>query len=67
MRMRYVSGMVTGALVGAVMAGMWVVRKSERPLFRRALQGARRYGPGAFKIAQKGTRNLLHFAKKRMS
>jgi len=58
---KYVNGMVTGALVGAVVAGVWLIRKSRprNPLWR----AARELGPTMSKVRTQGMR----LARRRMS
>ena len=58
---KYVNGMVTGALVGAVVAGFWLIRKrrSRYPLWHRA----RELGP---KMARAGAQGM-RLAKRRLS
>ncbi|NMP22485.1 hypothetical protein [Sulfobacillus harzensis] len=60
---RYVSGMVTGSLMGAVVAGFWLLRRNRRPMWRQA----RRLAPSAYRVARYGGSRLVHLAKRRLS
>lgn len=63
---RYMNGVVTGALVGAVMTGLWLLNRPRPSLARMAWRSARRVGPKAFRVA-KSSRHLVHLAKRRLS
>ncbi|MCL4494988.1 MAG: hypothetical protein M1294_09285 [Firmicutes bacterium] len=66
--MKYVTGMVTGALVGAVMAGVWLLRKTDSgSVYRLAWRQARHMTPKAWRAAKVGGRELFHMAKRRLS
>lgn len=60
------SGVMTGALVGAVMAGVWILNRSQPNLYQRAFRQAKRLAPTAYRVARVGGRELVHFAKRRM-
>jgi hypothetical protein len=64
---RYMTGMVTGTLVGAVVAGIWILRRPRRTLYGRAYHQARHLAPAAYKVARYGGTRLLHLAKRRLS
>ncbi|MDA8206324.1 MAG: hypothetical protein M0Z36_09650 [Thermaerobacter sp.] len=64
---RYVTGMVTGSLVGAVIAGVWLLRRPRRTMAARAWRGARRLAPTMYKVARYGGNRLVHVAKRRLS
>lgn len=64
---RYITGMVTGTLVGAVVAGFWILRRPRRSLYGRAAHQARHLGPTAYKVARYGGNRLMHLAKRRLS
>ncbi|MBX5466489.1 MAG: hypothetical protein K6U14_03215 [Firmicutes bacterium] len=52
---RYVTGMMTGALVGAVMAGVWLLRPRP-PMYRRVWRQANAWAPKAVRWARRGSR-----------
>ncbi len=58
---KYVNGMVTGALVGAVVTGFWLIRRSRprHPMLRAAQQ----LGPKMARVGSDG----LRFAWRRLS
>lgn len=62
---RYMSGIVTGALVGSVMTGVWLLNRPRPSLARLAIRSARRVGPKAFRVAKTSGR-LVHMAKRRL-
>ncbi|MCL5115571.1 MAG: hypothetical protein M1272_00235 [Firmicutes bacterium] len=64
---RYVTGMVTGTLVGAVVAGVWLLRRPRRGMYGLALRQARRMAPAAYRVARFGGNRLVHMAKRRLS
>ncbi len=51
---KYVNGMVTGALMGAVVAGVWLIRRN-RPR-NSLLRTARQLGPKMAHIGSSGMR-----------
>lgn len=59
---RYVTGMMTGALVGAVMTGMWLLKRPRVNVYRSAYRQARRWAPKAARVARAG----LNMAKRRL-
>ncbi len=63
---KYVSGVVTGALVGAVMAGVWILRRPGAGAYRKAWRGASHAAPKAWKAARASGRGLIHLAKRRL-
>lgn len=63
---RYVTGMVTGTLVGAVVAGIWLLRKPRTQRYGRAWRQARYLAPVAYKVARYGGNRLVHLAKRRI-
>ncbi|AUW93486.1 MAG: hypothetical protein C7B44_10970 [Sulfobacillus thermosulfidooxidans] len=63
---KYMSGIVTGALVGAVMAGVWILRRPATGTYRKALRSASHVAPKAWKAARAGGRGLVHLAKRRL-
>ncbi len=63
---RYVTGMVTGTLVGAIVAGVWLLRSPRGGLYRRAIRRAQFIGPAAFKVARYSGNRLVHLAKRRL-
>lgn len=64
---RYVTGMMTGTLVGAVVAGFWLLRRPRHPMARMAFRQARRMAPTAYRVARYGGGRLVHMAKRRLS
>jgi uncharacterized membrane protein len=52
------TGMLTGALMGAVMAGVWLLRRPPQPMMRRALASAGRLGPRAARMVRQVRRRL---------
>lgn len=66
MKTKYLTGMVTGALMGAVMAGIWLLRRPRSSVYRLAWRGASQMAPKAWKVAKVGGRELIHFAKRRL-
>lgn len=64
---KYVTGMVTGTLVGAVMAGIWLLRRPRQKFYGSAFRQARRLAPAAYRVARYGGGRLVHLAKRRMS
>lgn len=58
---KYVNGMVTGALVGAVVTGVWLIRRgrSRHSMWRTA----RQLGPKMARVGSQG----LRFARRRLS
>ncbi|MCL5972358.1 MAG: hypothetical protein M1499_07335 [Firmicutes bacterium] len=64
---RYMNGMMTGALVGAVMAGIWLLNRPRPSWAQVAIRGARRMGPRAWKVARTGSKGLVHMARRRLS
>lgn len=59
---RYVTGVLTGTLVGAVVAGVWLLRRPRSRIYR----GAQWLGPTAYKVARHGGHRLVHMAKRRL-
>ena len=53
---RYVTGMVTGTLVGAVIAGYWLLKRPKAAAAQVAWRQARRIAPAAFRVAKSGGR-----------
>ncbi len=67
MKMKYVSGMITGALVGAVMTGVWLLRKpTSRNLYGLAWRSATLMAPKAWRVAKARGREVFHMAKRRL-
>lgn len=66
MKMKYVTGMITGVLVGAVMAGVWLITRPRPSVYRLAWRGASQMAPKAWKVAKVGGRELIHLAKRRL-
>ena len=64
---RYVTGMVTGSLMGAVVAGFWLLRRTQRRPSARAMRQIRQFGPAAYKVARYGGTRLVRLAKRRIS
>lgn len=64
---RYVTGMVTGTLVGAVVAGVWLLRRPRARIYGRALHQASHLAPTAYRVARYGGSKLMHMAKRRLS
>lgn len=64
---RYMTGMITGTLVGAVAAGMWLLRRPRRRMYGLAFRGARHLAPAAYRVARYGGNRLVHLAKRRLS
>lgn len=65
---RYMKGMVTGGLMGAVVAGVWLLSRPRRaPMTRMAWRGARKMAPTAYNVARYGGTRLVHMAKRRLS
>lgn len=62
---RYVSGVVTGGLVGALLTGVWLLKRPRSSMYRMAFRQARHMAPTAFKVARRGGR-LVHMAKRRL-
>ncbi len=63
---RYVTGMMTGAMVGAIAAGVWLLKRPRGHLYRRAFRQAERFGPAAYKVARYSGNRLWHLAKRRI-
>lgn len=63
---RYVTGMVTGTLVGAVMAGVWLLRRPRQRMYGMAIRQARRIPPAAYRVARYGGSRLVNLAKRRL-
>lgn len=63
---RYVTGMVTGTLVGAVVAGVWLLKRPRARFYRHAFSQAGRLAPVAYKVARYGGNRLMHLAKRRI-
>ncbi|MCY0877762.1 MAG: hypothetical protein OWU84_02280 [Firmicutes bacterium] len=63
---RYVRGMVTGTLVGAVVAGLWLLGRPRRRIYPVAMRQARRFAPLAYHVARAQGHRLLRVAKRRM-
>lgn len=61
---RYVSGMMTGALVGAVMAGFWLLRRRRASWSRLAWNAAKGVAPQAIRYIAKETPRMV---KRRIS
>ncbi|PSR24195.1 MAG: hypothetical protein C7B45_00420 [Sulfobacillus acidophilus] len=59
--------MLTGTLVGAVVAGFWILRRPQRRFYGRTVRQARRLAPVAYKVARYGGTRLVHLAKRRLS
>ncbi|MCL6562346.1 MAG: hypothetical protein K6U87_05005 [Firmicutes bacterium] len=53
---RYVTGMMTGALVGAVMAGVWLLRRPQPSVYRAMWRKANAWAPKAVRWARRGSR-----------
>ncbi|MCL4352807.1 MAG: hypothetical protein M1318_09215 [Firmicutes bacterium] len=67
MKTKYLSGMLTGTLVGVVMAGVWLLRKpNSRRVYRLAWRSASRMAPKAWRAAKAGGREVVHMAKRRL-
>lgn len=63
---RYVTGMLAGALVGVVTAGVWLLARPQPGLYQAAVRRARRLGPRAMTMARIGGRTLTYLAKRRL-
>ncbi|MDA8193938.1 MAG: hypothetical protein M0Z53_08070 [Thermaerobacter sp.] len=64
---RYMTGIVTGAMMGAVVAGMWLLKRPGRSTFyRTAIRQARRVAPRMVRFAKTGSRRVVHLAKRRL-
>lgn len=63
---RYVSGLMTGALMGAVVAGVWLLKRPRQSVYRLAWKSMRGAGPQAWEIIRRGSR-LARATKRKIS
>jgi hypothetical protein len=63
---RYMTGAVTGALVGAVLAGYWLLNRAPKRSARNLFQPVARWGPSAYRVARRSGRRLIGVARGRV-
>ena len=63
---RYMTGMITGSLVGAVIAGYWLMKRAKPQAYQMVWRQARRWAPAAVRVARSGGRRAWAVARRRL-